>query len=325
MKKTDPFSVNHLAVQVGVSPSTVSRVLNGRDGVGQSTRHRVLSAARASGFAPTLSAVQLCVAIVIDRNLEVSQGGFVSSLVSQLVRVLSSRRVVIELVADGNVEHLRDRPLDGVLALTWDDATLDQLRDLSGVPTVVINRNDAEGFSSVVTDHYQQGAKAAEYFIERGHRRIAMICEERGNWGSQQRIEGFTKTLKKREINVGPEAILSTDHQPLYGVLRRMMATANPTAIFVAGEDIGLEAFFILREVLRLDVPRQMSLLGMESARVSQFVTTPLTTLCQPLDKLAREAVELLLRQMQSPGAKTENVILQSALIERDSVARIGK
>ena len=319
-------SIYDLAAQVGVSASTVSRVLNGREGIGEATRRRVLSAARAAGFRPRMTARQLTVAVVIDRHQYVTFGGFLSSLISHVVQVLSRHEVAVELVTERSFGRLRDRLIDGVLAMVWDDATLEQLRRLPEIPVVTINRMDAaEDFSAVASDHRQQGEMAVDYLAGRGHRRIAMLCEERDNWGSQQRVAGFAAALARHGLlpdGIMPEqCVVYTDHQPMYGVLRRLMGSLDPSAIFVAGEDMGLEASYILRDVLGLSVPGQVSLLGMESAKVSQFLAPPMTTLCQPLDELAEKSLELLLRQMNGTIREPQRIMVGTFLIERESVA----
>ena len=319
---TEPVqSIYSLAKRTGVSASTVSRVLNQREGISIETRSKVLAAAKAAGFRPRMTARQPTVAVVIDRNQFVTFGGYVSSMVSHLVQVLSRHEVAVELVTERNFARLHDRLVDGVLAMAWDDSTIEELRRLPNIPVVALNRMDMKDFSSVATDHRRQAEMAVEYLHGRGHRRLAMLCEERNNWGSNQRVEGFTAALNKAGLPVDDRCVAYTDHQPMYGVLRRLVNDFCPTAIFVAGEDMGLEASYILSGMLGLSIPQDISLLGMESAKVSQFLTPPMTTLSQPLDDLAVRAMELLMRQVGKGRTQSERVMLECTLIERESVA----
>lgn len=317
-------SIYVLAEELGVSASTVSRVLNRRGGIGEETRKRVLASAKAFGFRPQAAARQLTVAVVVDRLRYATSGGFVSSLLSCLVESLSKQEVAVELVTQHNLDRLDSRLIDGVLALAWDDSTVELLKGLSQTPVVAINRMDVPEFSTVVTDHHRHGAMAVDYLVSRGHRRIAMVCEERNNWGTQQRIEGFMASVAEHGLNLDDCPIAFTDHQPMYGLLRRLTTVASPTAIFVASEDHGLEASHILPHVLGIRIPQDLSLLGMESTKVSQFLSPPLTTLCQPLDELAERSLELLLERIRNKqDEETGRVILESRLIERESVATL--
>jgi len=319
-------SIYDLANRTGVSASTVSRVLNGRQGIGTATRRKVLSVARAAGFRPRMTARQSTVAVVIDRYQFSSFGGFISTLLSHLVDVLSGQDVALELMTQNNLDRLQERLVDGVLAMAWDDSTIAAIRKLPEIPVVTLNRMDVEDFSAVATDHRRQAEIAVEYLASRGHRRIAMLGEERDNWGALQRVEGFTAAMKVRGIEFDDRALVFTDHQPIYGVMTRLMSGLNPTAIFVAVEDLALEASYILRDVLHLRVPQDVSLVGMESPKVSQFLAPPMTTLRQPLDELASKSVELLLAQMghgHGAAAGPKRIMLDNTLIERETVATL--
>ncbi len=313
-------SIYDLADQMGVSASTVSRVLNGRHGIGEATRKRVLLAARTAGFRPRMTARNLTIALVIDRSQFASSGGFISMLVNDLVKAISRRDVAVELVTERSFGRIRGRLVDGIVAMAWDDSTIEELRALPDIPIVLINRMDDPTLSAVASNHLLQGEMAAEYFYKHGHRRVAMICEEQNNWGTRQRSEGFLKTLKKRGMDISDETIQFTDHQPMYGVLQHLTTGLKPTAIFVAGEDMGLEASYITRQVLGLRIPEDISFMGMEAAKVSQFLFPPMTTLCQPVEQLVEKAMDVLLQQMESQDRTPTHLRLENVMIERASV-----
>lgn len=313
-------SIYELADTLGVSTSTVSRVLNHRGGIGEATRKRVLASARAAGFRPRMSARQMTIAVVIDRHRFTTFGGFVPNLLSCVVESLSKHDVAVELVTEHNLDRLNSRLIDGVLAMAWDDSTIELLKQMRDVSIVTLNRMDVPEFSAVATNHRLQGEMAVEYLAGRGHQRIAMICEERSNWGTQQRIEGFRAKLHELDLPVDEYTVSFTDHQPMYGLLRRLTTLAHPTAIFVANESLGLEASYILQNVLNVRVPHDVSLMGMESPQVSQFLSPPLTAIAQPLDELAEHSLEVLLRQI-SNGRQPVHELLANRLIERESVA----
>jgi DNA-binding LacI/PurR family transcriptional regulator len=326
-------SIYHLADELGVSASTVSRVLNQRGGIGVATRRRVLERARAAGFRPRMTARQRTVAVVVDRYQYAAFGGFVPCLLSSLVQALSKHALAVELVTEHNRSRLDERLIDGVLAMAWDDATIDAVRRLRGdVPVVTLNRMDVPQFSAVSTDHRRDGEMAVDYLAARGHRRVAMVVEERDNWGSRQRIEGFVGRLRELGLlaaSEGEQAVVaSTEHQPMYGLLRRLLAGTDPrpTGIFVANENMGLEATYIVRDVLGLRVPQDLSLIGMESPHVSQFLSPPLTAIAQPLDQLAERSLSVLLERLDGGRDRDEEpvrVVLQNSLVERESVGTI--
>src|SRR5204863_6858581 len=142
--------------------------------------------ARAAGFRPRMAARQITIALVMDRQRYAGMSGFIPFLISNLVGVLSRHEVEVELFSEQNLNRLSDRHIDGVLAMAWDDATIDILRKLKNVPVVTLNRMDVPEFSSVATDHYASGAMVVDAFYAKGHRKMALLCEERENWGARQ-------------------------------------------------------------------------------------------------------------------------------------------
>jgi len=323
MAKENLRSIYELAEQTGVSASTVSRVLNNRGRISVDTRRKVLTAAREARFRPRIVTRDTTIGVVMDRTRFVTFGGFVACLLTHVLDELSRHSVLVEVYTEHNFHTLRDRFVDGVLAMTWDADTIEQIRKLEGVPAVLFNRLDVPELSAVATDHYAGGKMVADYLLTRGHRRIAFLAEEK-DWGGRQRLAGYRDALTAAGLELPAELTAFSQHQPLYGLLPRLIAQ-KPTAMFLAGEDIALESSYILREVLDVKVPEVISVVGLENTKVSQFVTPPHTTLSQPLDKLAGEALELLLEQIRTGNPKPIHRTLDNQLIERESVACVGE
>jgi DNA-binding LacI/PurR family transcriptional regulator len=312
------LSIYDLAKRTGVSTSTVSRVLNQRGRISFATRQKVLTAAREAGFKPRMSARQTAVAVVLDRMRYTTYGGFVSSVLTHLVDEFSRHDVAVEVYTENNVERLGSRFIDAVVGMSWDQATLQQLRQLRDVPVVLVNRMDLPEFSFAATDHHHGGRLVADYLIGRGHRRIAFLAEE-SDWGAQERLRGIRDSLGAAGDALRDELVAFTEHQPVYGALRRVLAH-RPTAIFLAGEDLALEASYVLTDVLGVSVPDHVSVVGIENHKVSQFTRPPLTALRQPLDRLAAEALRLVMEHIEGRTSEPTRAVLANDLIERESV-----
>ena len=321
MSNDQLISLLDVAKHTGVSASTVSRVMNQTGRISEGTRRRVLSAARAAGFRPRMGARQTTVAVVIDRLRFATYGGFCATMLTHLINELSRHEVAVEVYSENNVDHLGTRFVDGVLALSWDDSTLRHLRSLSKVPVVLVNRMDVDDISGVATDHFQGGNLVAEYLIERGHHQIGFISEEL-DWGNTQRLMGIRKALEARGVTHDPNLVALTEHQPLYGSLRRIMES-RPTAIFLSGEDLAIEAVYVLTEVLNVRIPQDVSVIGLENENVSKFVRPPLTSLHQPLPQLASRALDLLLEMIETGSSEVQRVMLDNEIIGRNSVVNI--
>lgn len=318
-KSKAPSSIYDLAQQTGFSTSTVSRVLNQRGRISRETRLRVLAAARAAGFRPRASVRPQTVAVVLDRMRYATYGGFQASMLTHLITSMARYDLAVEVYTEDNVDKLGTRFVDGVVALTWSNETIDKLRQLDNVPVIVINRLDLGDFSTVATDHFQGGQLVAEHLIAHGHHKIAFLGEER-DWGASQRIEGIRQTLKRHGHDPGSVAIGFTEHQPVFSVMRRLLTT-DATAIFLTGEDLTIEATHIITGKLNLRIPDDLSVVGLENAKVSEFINPPLTCLAQPLEQLAATAMELITQLIGDNDHTPRQRILENTLIDRASVA----
>src|ERR1700735_3589252 len=106
-------SIYDLAMDIGVSPRTVSRVLNQRGRIAPATRQRVLASARAAGFRPRMMARQTTLALVMDRqHYANATDGFIPLLLSALVGVLSGQEVAVTLFTEQNLNRLHDCHVD---------------------------------------------------------------------------------------------------------------------------------------------------------------------------------------------------------------------
>ena len=227
----------------------------------------------------------------------------------------------MEMYTENSVNHLADTFVDGILAMSWDPATVAKLRQFKQTPIVVMNGMDLPEFSSVSTDHYQSAVMATEYLIQKGHERIAFLTGGKDG-GALERTRGYTETLQKHGLAVEDSLIGYAANQPLYATLNALMAS-RPTGLFVAGEDLVLEASYILTNILKLNIPRDVSVVGLENPSVSQFLSPPQTTVCQPPARLAARAMELLTQQMAHGFARPEHVVLgETTIIERESVVK---
>jgi DNA-binding LacI/PurR family transcriptional regulator len=320
---TPVTSIYGLALETGVSPSTVSRVLNQRGRISEDTRRRVLDAARAAGFRPQASARRSTAAIVLDRMRYAGCGGFLASILSHLIAAMARHDVVAEIYSEDNVDQLSTRFIDGVLALTWDTRTIDLLKGIGDVPVVLINRGDVEGVSVAMTDHRAGGRTVAEYLLERGHRHLAVLAEEH-DWGNAERIVGVNDALRHRGLD--PSKCLTTaftNHHSMGAHLEQVLA-GKTTALFLAGEDLTYPAIHAIGDTFGRKVGRDISVVGMENELLSSYSTAPPTSLAQPMPDLAEAALELLLAGVSKSPSEPGRRVLHNRLIERDTVANLA-
>ncbi len=322
MSRKTTTSVYDLARQTGFSTATISRALNNRGRVSEATRQAVFAAMQKANYRPQVTPRRTTIAIVTDRARQVFFGGYVSCLLTHIMQEVARHDLVVELYTEHNLNRINRCLVDGVLALAWDETTLSGLKNLDGLPVVLINRPDVAGVSTVMSDHAAAARNAAEHLLAHGHRRIAFLAEE-PDWGCRERLAGLRAALAEAGLEFDENLVGFNHHDACTTVLRRLLRQ-QPSALIVAGEDIGLEVGHLLTAELGVRLPEQLSLVGMENPRVSQYLNPPQTTVAQPFAEMAARAVGLLLKHVAAGEEwRPEKIVLECQLLRRESVARL--
>lgn len=337
-------TVRDVARLAGVSPTTVSFVLNGVESVhiSPATRQRVLEAADTLHYRPNSLARGLrtrrscCIGVVIPGlsadsfYVEVLQGVEEASRDAGYSVIVSTSRGSPEEEA-AVIEALRDRRIDGLLAVpVCHPSSADAYRRLAReIPVVFVDRwPEGVDIPRVAVDHRKGAALAVRHLIELGHTRIAFV---RGpEWPAssiRERLEGYEQTLAShrlpfREVIEVHSSLFAQKQGAYQAVLQALGGrppSMRPTALFVTNDNLAAGVLRALRE-LRLHVPQEVSVVGFDDDEIAEFLEVPLTTVAQPRRELGRRATELFLRLREGgePSA-AEAVRLQPRLVRRSS------
>ena len=165
---------------------------------------------------------------------------------------------------------------------------------------------------------------ATRHLIELGHTRIAAITGPEDMMCSHARIDGFRSAMNSAGLPIVPEWIRFGDFHTSGGQQhgRELLEGADrPTAIF-AGSD--LQALGVLEAVrgLGLRVPDDLSLVGYDDIPLAKWVSPRLTTIRQPLKRMAEEASRLVIRMSKAPLENVPRMDLATSLVVRESTAR---
>ncbi|MEM6503866.1 MAG: LacI family DNA-binding transcriptional regulator [Planctomycetota bacterium] len=315
-------SILEVARHADVSAGTVSRVFNRHPSVGSDLRRRVLMSSRQLGFSPKVA--HRCVGIVTGRHSPSFPMGYVGIMTSLVSRMLSDKRHLVELVDIESLDLVYESHLDGVIGIVFDER-LAELTEVPALPIVSINHPMSDhGVSSVYADHYQQGVLATRHLIERGHREIGFLAIQCDEWGSAERLRGYQDTLAEHGIVPEPALVQSTSRHPAYDLLARWKHR-GVTAILNFSEDACMEVLHILSNVLGLTIGKEISTITLEDLPIGQYLSPPQTVIRQPLEQLARLAVDHVIQACESPKPFVPlDCCLSTELIARDSVARIS-
>jgi LacI family transcriptional regulator len=332
-----PPTMIDVARHAGVSPMTVSRVINGMPFVKAETRRKVLKAVEALAYAPNLEARTLAgiKPIRIGMLYRDARGSYLNEFIIGLLREASVSNVhlfVEQASTRGSVANQATRlirnGLDGLILappLADDGVLVERLRS-ARVPALLAGCGlPVPGLHSIGIDERAAAAQMTQHLLRLGHRRIAFLVGQAEQSSTAQRLLGFRETMAERGIDVAPEYVVDGGSDYPAGLLASMallMHAPRPSAIFASNDDMAAAAFGAARQ-LGLDVPGNLSVVGFDDAMMSAAIWPPLTTVRQPVADMARLAVRTLVRSIRfrrdKEADQPECVLLPFGLVRRQS------
>lgn len=320
-----------VAQQAGVSISTVSKVLNGRQDVSRLTRLKVERLLEAHAYRRTpRSAWEAPLIEIVFHELESIWG---MELIRGVENVAKANNASVVLTESGT-RHLpgpdwiggvvQRRPVGVVLVFSsLPPAVKKQLRSRS-IPFVIIDpAGDPEpDVPSVGSANWSGGLAATRHLIELGHRRIAIITGPQDLLCSMARLDGYRSAMSMAGLQPDPGLVAFGDFHVSGGYERAMEMLSRPdrpTAIF-AGSDLQALGVLEAARVAGLRVPHDLSVVGYDDVPLAQWSSPALTTVHQPLRKMAEEAAKILLR-MRAGDTTITRLELNTRLVVRQSTA----
>ena len=192
----------------------------------------------------------------------------------------------------------------------------------TGVPCVVINNKvDDLDVGYIAVDNILGGELATDYLVSLGHRRIATVTGNLNTQAGVHRLEGFKNILNKKNINIPEEYSYQGDYSRRCARMAAeqfLKLKTPPTAIFAASDEMALEVMAVVLEK-RLKVPQDISIIGFDDNPACLFGPVALTTVKQPLFKMAEDAVRYLHALISEKGKVRKKTELSPELIIRDS------
>ena len=222
------------------------------------------------------------------------------------------------------VQSFHERRVDGILVNSSRVGALylPLLADMK-VPIVLINNQYPGDFVfSVTIDNLNSGRKATRHLVELGHKRIGYVGNQFGLQADTERFTGYRQTLEEADIGFQPELVTHGDGGPEGGVqaMEKLLALPEPpTAVFCYND---MSALGVLRAAREhgLNVPGDLSVVGLDDLFLASYTDPPLTTVQQPTHQMGCLAAQILL-DLLSGGKPESRITLDGQLIVRQSTA----
>lgn len=328
-------TVADVARLAGVSPMTVSRVVNGGGNVRAEKRDAVLAAVRSLNYAPNPAARSLASGRVVRLGLLYSNpsAAYLSEFLVGCLDECRRRHIQLSLEkCDDDVEaathELLAGGLEGVLLpppLCENESIL-QILTHHRVPAVgVAAGRSRQDISTVRIDDAAAAEAMTRHLLQLGHRRIGFIKGHPNQTASAERLAGYTAALRDAGLELSSELVVEGffDYRSGITAAERLLALpTRPTAIFAANDDMAAAVIAVAHR-RGLALPAELSVCGFDDSALATNVWPELTTIHQPISAMAREAVALLARQLEKGAAgrsmTPEHVLLPFSLVRRAS------
>ncbi len=323
-----------VAQACGVSPSTVSRILNGTAVVSAEKREAVDRAIAELGFVPN----PIARGLAGGRTFSV---GVVTQSIDSPFYGLALRGIEEELSPAGYsplfvsghwneqeearcIDVLRSRRVDGIIVFTGrlsDDALCNLAQSM---PVVVTGRTlSAPNLYSLDFDNFEGARMATDHLLALGHRHIAFIAGVPGHPDSAERLGGYKAALKAAGVKFNPKLVLQGMYHEESGLLAADQLVESGevfTAIFAANDQMAFGAALALyRRGLR--VPEDVSLVGLDDLPGAAHSIPPLTTIHHAANEIGRSAAMALL-QLLSGQTPTAGIPEPRLVIRQSTQAR---
>jgi DNA-binding LacI/PurR family transcriptional regulator len=332
-------SLKELAEHLGLSPATVSLVINRSpvaDSIPKETQDRIFAAAQQFKYRPSFFARSLraqrsfTIGVIVPEVSDGYSASVMSGVEDHLLQegyfyFVVSHRHRADLI-DEYPRLFLERSVDGLIAV-------DTPWTLSlSVPVVTVSgHNHVKGVTNIVLDHLRAAEVALNHLLQLGHRKIAFIKGQEFSSDTAVRWSNIEKVARQLGITISRALISqlegdSPSPELGYQATRKLLAAGKPfTALFAFNDISAMGAIRALREA-KLSVPEDVSVVGFDDIQSAAYQNPALTTVRQPLREMGRIAAETLLRRIRHPGSEGQGgeTMIEPKLMIRETTCRVA-
>jgi len=325
-------TIYDVAKSAGVSPKTVSRVLNGDAPVGEQTRRAVEAAMQSLNYVPsnaarTMRSQRSGLIGILTGAISASPGPGEPSGLPDLHIVQGAQRVLDEhqltvLISDTGgderrvpalVQTLLEHRVEGILYVAAYHQRVTFPETQARGRLMLVNCFDEAGTPALLPDDVDGQYQLTRGLIERGHRRIGFITLPEVQVARERRLVGYRRALSEAGIGHDPAlvvtgALMDPNHEfdLLWDGLERLLGSDEPPSVICCGNDkMAMRVYGLLRD-RGLRVPEDVSVAGYDDYRIiSEHLHPGLTTVSLPYETMGARAASRLLGMIRPDGAAT--------------------
>jgi LacI family transcriptional regulator len=333
----DMVSIKDIAKQVGMSPSTVSRVVNGKKYVNSEKRERILKLIEETGYVPNQAARNMVlqrsftVGIVLADTFNMFQRQLFS-FVERHLGAFGYHTHFFFVKFEGASEEeclakLKAEKLDGIIMIheIQNPSFYESVKKLElPLVTATFSRPD---FPSIHVNEEDAAYDAVSHLLNLGHRKIKMISSNGLSCGGQ-RAEGFFRALEAAGIkrNADEQTVFVRQYTTefgMYGMRELLLRSRDFSAVFAATDELAIGAMRVLKDEGFL-VPEDISVVGFDDIDISNYFMPRLTTIRQPLREIGERTAQTLHKYINGGKGAGADMELPYKLIIRESTRALA-
>lgn len=333
------IKVKDIAKAAGVSPATVSLVLNHKPSrIAEDTKEHIFRVARELQFQMESEVDFSEFRRVKTIGMMIPDPGnpFYQKLGEEVSKCAFLNGYTVFQCYTGDdidcfytaLESLMAKNADGMIVIvprTMDKENTKLLKSVqkSRVPLVLLDRAAYNVFSDFVTaDNKHGGRIVTDYLIRRGHTRIGVMTGEENIYTARKRLEGHMEALAAHKIPFERELVFYGKYDMETGYSAAEYLILKGVTAIAAGNDLMAYGAYLYAKERGLAIPEDFSVIGYDNTKLCGMMEPPLTSVEQNVEMMASKAVEVLLRQIEERAeeAPARNYYFTPILVERGSV-----
>ena len=328
-----------LAKELGLSVSTVSKALGDSYEISASTKKRVLELAKQYNYKPNPFASSLrkkkskqiaviipdivnnFFALAVDGIESVTMNKNYDTFIYLTHESLEREKAVLEHLESGLTSGL----IISVCTGKEGYGHFQQFYENTKLPIVFFDRvPDLLQFPKVISNNYESTFEATTRLIKAGVKRPVFLATEEPLYTSIERRRGFQAALISQQITFSDDMIVecSDDMDKNYSIIRKLLSSKKrPDGFFASIEKYAITTYQVCKE-LKINIPRDLKIIGMTNLRTAALLNPSLSTLSQPAFEMGREAASLLIKMIEkkSYAAANDIIVLNNELAIRESI-----
>jgi DNA-binding LacI/PurR family transcriptional regulator len=324
-------TIYDVAREAGVSIATVSKVINNTGRISEKTRRKVHDVMERLHYQPSMVASALTgkrtgtIGLLVP-NIANPYFGEVARNIEDWAQKQGFGVVICSTDrSEEKTEHylslLSRKRVDGFIIASYIKLSLVEELLKEKTPLVLFSIDlPSLAVSTVSIDDYRGGFQSTSHLLSLGHKKIGVIAEDLSR--SSYRVQGYKDAIKGAGIKFTESVVIHTEATIENGAKAAEqlfhIPSDRPTAIMACNDILAIGAMRQAQS-LGIKVPEELSIIGFDNTILAEIASPPLTSIAQPIKEMTRQAIMLLLEQMDNEAAPKQRVLMLPQMIMRHS------